>query len=348
MGRRRLSPEEKAARDAQVAERDARRTAHLGRRLNAARGTFWTVSTALPSRLGLFAPVIKRVRGEDWGRTGVPTETDFGTVSVTGRVGQLHQAFLEALFWRMTGQPQEQDDGTVLVSAPLGALCRDLSTISKASTQTPLRLVQELSEATFSVDLRRKYPWRPPAGVSSHLFGPFVARHAVRILELDDLEHPIIVKGEDGEEPTVLAASKSILDVWLGKDFFTLLKYDRIQLKGCRLPLLQIHSAPLQAAVRWILAQTRKGNRQPAGGGWYHLRNAVQKLCGDRPVRWMDQQITAARKISADVWASLGLEASTGRVSKDKQQGGGAVRSDVLIRFTQESLIWDEDDEDDE
>lgn len=259
-----------------------------------------TVSSSLLARLGLFEPVLfpKVKKGSSWGRTGTPVETEWGTVSVTGKACQLHASLLETLFWRMTSMPEKQEDGSMLITAPLGAVCRDLSSTCKVSTETPKRLLRDLAEATFSLDLKRKRPWAPPAGVSSHLFGPFVTAFSVEKDDLGAAAHPIVLTDADGQETETLAASRDILRVCISRPLYLLMKHDEIRSTACRLPLLQIHNGPVQAAIRWILAQTRVRSEQPAGGGWYYLRHAIQRLCGERPDRWMDQQITAARGVA--------------------------------------------------
>ena len=324
MRHRELPPDERAM-------QDARRAAHVVTRLNRVRSLGeWAPSTALVSRLGLYEPYLRPK-----GRDGASVETSWGTVSVSGAVGQRHASLMECLFWRMTAA-EPQDDGSLLVVAPEAAVCRDLSSLSKASPSTPKLLLDAMAEATFSPSMKRLAPWDPDGEApSQYLFGPFVEGwKRVRL----PLESPVMDNGK------VVFDSQYELQVRIGRGLATLMTYDGAPLSACRLPLVQIHNGPVQAVARWLLAQSPLIDKQPKGGGWYYVRHAIADLCGARPSRWMDQQIAACRQVPAQIWDALGIEVcETVTCTSRRADGGGRPQTDCKLRLAPELLLAPEE-----
>lgn len=231
---------------------------------------------------------------------------------------------------------EPQDDGSLLVVAPEAAVCRDLSSLSKASPSTPKLLLDALAEATFSASMKRVAPWDPDGEApSQYLFGPFVEGwKRVRL----PLESPVMDNGK------VVFDSQYELQVRIGRGLATLMTYDGAPLSACRLPLVQIHNGPVQAVARWLLAQSPLIDKQPKGGGWYYVRHAIADLCGARPSRWMDQQIAACRQVPAQIWDALGIEVcETVTCTSRRAGGGGRPQTDCKLRLAPELLLAPEE-----
>ncbi len=230
-------------------------------------GSGWTNTTALTSRIGLFAPRLRL----DAPRDGSPFKTPFCTTSVVGNAGQMHAALLETVLWRLDGRPRRMNDGSLALRARMYDVQQDLSgSANSYSGEQIIKMLDDLKDASFALhDLKK--PW---GGVETNISGTFLSSWDIKEVKKKSPLRKKVVNEKKGQKVCINDGKQKVLIVVISDAFRKLLSQDSVRLCQCRLPIVRMRSSYAQALARWVMSQNP---RKPPKGGWYSARTRIRE-----------------------------------------------------------------------